>query len=188
MTLTSVQKSAESSRAAIATAERDADEAQAAKEAAVAEYTRLHRRLEKLRRITESDGGAELIQEQLRWYKSRVKCNVVQMSHGVLQKLPLLAKNSRPTARDSNPNRVPRSAAGAKTGDFRRLGAILHQSGVKIASHEVVLRGTIIARTCTCTRQRSGAEQVWPYVLAPGCGSALAGPQSQVPVVRDAIR
>ena len=77
MTLTSVQKSAESSRAAIATAERHANEAQAAKEAAVAECTRLNRRLEKLRRVTESGGGAELIQEQLRWYKSQVKCNVV---------------------------------------------------------------------------------------------------------------
>ena len=68
--------------------------------------------------------------------------------HGVLQKLPLLAKKLRPTARDSNPNRVPRSAAGAKTGDLGRFGAILHQSGVKNASHEVVLRGTIIASTC----------------------------------------
>ena len=66
----------------------------------------------------------------------------------VLQKLPLLAKIFRPTARDSNPNRVPRSAAGAKTGDLGRFGAILHQSGVKNASHEVVLRGTIRSSTC----------------------------------------
>ena len=77
MTLTSVQKGAESARAAIAEAEHRVDAAVAAKEAAEADAERLRKRMDKLRRMTESDGNS-LLQEQLKWYKDQVKCPIIR--------------------------------------------------------------------------------------------------------------